>query len=231
MRCASGAYPRRRLMLSNRYVSLGLRLSTFRAAAEWRLARTRDALSSPSWPGHAPYDQDKPSYGSESLLLGPDPSICRAPGILNNSALCMLMEILGLDPAACTHLERNRPWMSGPSRSIVSQQDFFGEDAEPQRTQSGKNSGRFVRAGRHSVRNAILAFSASSAPLRPPQKILAYLVMDRGGCHHHDVPAAVQGPERIQMCASCRVEPEDNAGEQNPLPGTLILMRMGQPPA
>jgi hypothetical protein len=66
--------------------------------------------------------------------------------------------------------------MSGPSRPIVSQQDFFGEDAEAQRTQSGKDSGRFARAGRHTVRSAILAFSASSAPLCPPQKILAYLV-------------------------------------------------------
>jgi hypothetical protein len=78
--------------------------------------------------------------------------------------------ILGLDSSACTHLERNRRWMSGPSRSIVSQQDFFGEDAEAQRTQSGKDLGRFARAGRHSVRNAILAVSASSAALRPPQK-------------------------------------------------------------
>jgi hypothetical protein len=32
---------------------------------------------------------------------------------------------------------------------------------------------------------------------------------------------------RDTMCDSRRVEPEDDAGEQNPPSGTLILMRMG----
>jgi hypothetical protein len=58
--------------------------------------------------------------------------------------------------------------------------NFFGEDAEAQRTQSGKNSGRFARAGRHTVRRAAL-FLPSRRPLRLcvlPKKKLAYLVMD-----------------------------------------------------